>query len=83
MKTMSVQKARLLSVESCISCHSNTKAGHDPFHELYMVMRDAKKFGKNSPENLNTRGGLKPKIPTHMREKNKIIYLKIFNEIPI
>jgi len=54
---------------SCISCHSNTKAGHGPFVELYMVMRDAKGFGKNNPENSNTRGGLSPKMPMHMREK--------------
>ncbi|WP_048506802.1 cytochrome P460 family protein [Chryseobacterium angstadtii] len=54
---------------SCISCHSNAKAGYGPFHELYMVLRDAKKAGKNNPENLNTRGGLKPEMPSHMREK--------------
>lgn len=53
----------------CISCHSNAKAGYGPFVELYTVMHDAKGFGKDNPENGNTRPGLMPKMPVHMQEK--------------
>lgn len=53
----------------CIACHASAKAGHGPFVELYMPMRDAKGFGKGSPENLDTRPGLMPKMPEHLRAK--------------
>ena len=53
----------------CIACHAKAKAGNGPFVELYMPMRDAKGFGKGAPENLDTRGGLQPKMPAHLRAK--------------
>lgn len=55
---------------ACISCHSNTKAGYGPFTEFYMPMREAKGFGDNSPENLNTRKGLRLKCRFICRKKN-------------
>lgn len=42
----------------CIACHSRSEAGYGPFPELYAPLRDAKKFGKDSPENLKNRGSL-------------------------
>lgn len=43
---------------ACIACHSKTKAGYGPFTELYPVLLDAKNYGKENPENRNTRTGL-------------------------
>jgi len=42
----------------CIACHSNAEAGYGPFPELYAPLRDAKGFGKGSPENLKNRSEL-------------------------
>lgn len=44
--------------ESCYSCHSKTKKGYGPFTELYPILIDAMNYGKDNPENRNTRKGL-------------------------
>lgn len=55
---------------SCISCHHQTKAGYGPFTEFYLPLRDAKNYGIDNPENLNTRKGLSAKMSESMRELN-------------
>jgi len=42
----------------CVACHSSSEAGYGPFPELYAPLRDAKGFGKGSPENLKNRNSL-------------------------
>jgi len=44
--------------KGCIQCHMLTEAGSGPFAEHHAPLRDAKKFGKGSPENLDDRSVL-------------------------
>lgn len=57
--------------DKCIGCHSKSQAGYGPFTEKYIVLRDAKGFGKDAPENLNTRRGLAPGMAHDLREKEE------------
>ncbi len=54
---------------NCINCHSRTEAGYGPFTDLYMPLRDAKKFGKGAPENEQTRKGLAARMPALLQER--------------
>jgi len=53
---------------ACIACHNNTKAGFGPFTELYPVLLDAKNYGKENPENRNTRTGLDETMKSYTEE---------------
>jgi hypothetical protein len=44
--------------ESCVACHRNSKQGYGPFTEFYPVLLDAKAYGKENPEDRDTRTGL-------------------------
>lgn len=50
----------------CIACHSASEAGYGPFPELYAPLRDAKGFGKDSPENLKNRNSLPSRQLEHL-----------------
>jgi len=43
---------------ACYTCHSHTAKGYGPFTELYPILLDARNYGKDNPENRNTRKGL-------------------------
>lgn len=49
----------------CIACHSLSEQGYGPFSELYTPLRDAKGFGKDSPENLKNKNSL-PSAKLHV-----------------
>ncbi|QDH78550.1 cytochrome P460 [Echinicola soli] len=52
----------------CISCHSLSKSGYGPFTEFYPILQDAKNYGKDNPENRNTRTGLDETMKTFKEE---------------
>lgn len=52
------KKSEPVGDKGCIECHKLSKAGSGPFYEHHAPLRDAKGFGKGSPENLDDRSVL-------------------------
>lgn len=52
----------------CIGCHSASNGGYGPFTEFYPILLDAKNYGKDNPENRNTRAGLDEAMKTFVEE---------------